>query len=142
MQDWRKQLNNPSAGGVYRLTAPYDEVQRAATASGLEFVRIDLSAARSKSAWMNQFAMALHFPDWFGHNWDALTDALTELDWLQGRGLVLVLASDGALLATASDDHATACAILRDAAKYWAQDGRAFWVLLEIGDATLGRWPR
>ena len=29
---------------------------------------------------------ALRFPEWFGHNWDALTDCLLDMGWLPAAG--------------------------------------------------------
>jgi len=45
-------------------------------------VRIDLAGCTDKATLLARFAAALHFPDWFGHNWDALSDCLTDLSWL------------------------------------------------------------
>jgi hypothetical protein len=38
--------------------------------------------AHSKRAAIDAVADALGFPDWFGHNLDALYDCLTDLSWL------------------------------------------------------------
>ncbi|PSL56632.1 barstar (barnase inhibitor) [Saccharothrix carnea] len=38
--------------------------------------------ARSKKDAIGAIAEALSFPDWFGHNLDALYDCLTDLSWL------------------------------------------------------------
>jgi Barstar (barnase inhibitor). len=38
------------------------------------------------------FAAALEFPDYFGHNWDALDECLRDLGWLDiSAGLIVVL---------------------------------------------------
>jgi len=39
-----------------------------------------------------KLAVSLHFPDYFGGNWDALEDLLTDLSWIEMP--VLVLAHD------------------------------------------------
>ena len=39
---------------------------------------------------LEAFATDLDLPDWFGHNWDALLDALRDLDVPRGRTLELV----------------------------------------------------
>ncbi|NUT49285.1 MAG: barstar family protein [Saccharothrix sp.] len=38
--------------------------------------------ARTRQAVLGAIAEALSFPDWFGHNLDALYDCLTDLSWL------------------------------------------------------------
>jgi RNAse (barnase) inhibitor barstar len=46
-----------------------------------------------KDSVLEAFATALELPDWFGHNWDALLDALRDL---QGqRGVPIELVWDG-----------------------------------------------
>src|SRR5699024_7231387 len=44
--------------------------------------RIELSGTTDKSEILTRIASALIFPDWFGHNWDALADCLGDLSWL------------------------------------------------------------
>lgn len=43
-----------------------------------ERIRILLTGQVAKTQLLEALAQALHFPDWFGHNWDALWDALDE----------------------------------------------------------------
>jgi len=38
-----------------------------------------------------EFARRLEFPAWFGHNWAALEDCLTDLEWLPAPGYLIVL---------------------------------------------------
>jgi hypothetical protein len=45
--------------------------------------------ARSKQDAIAAIADALSFPDWFGHNLDALYDCLTDLSWLPAGEHVL-----------------------------------------------------
>jgi RNAse (barnase) inhibitor barstar len=49
---------------------------RATPAEGV--ARVDGAACRSKRALFTEWARALDFPDYFGHNWDAFTDVLGE----------------------------------------------------------------
>ncbi|MEV6327500.1 barstar family protein [Streptomyces sp. NPDC051909] len=40
---------------------------------------LDLYGVTDKAAFMDRSAAALALPDWFGRNWDALADCLTDL---------------------------------------------------------------
>ncbi|QGZ47958.1 hypothetical protein GPZ77_05765 [Streptomyces sp. QHH-9511] len=42
-------------------------------------VLLDLHGVGDKAAFMDRCATALALPDWFGRNWDALADCLTDL---------------------------------------------------------------
>ncbi|MER8046248.1 barstar family protein [Streptomyces sp. NPDC094032] len=42
-------------------------------------VVLDLYGVADKAAFMERCATALALPDWFGRNWDALADCLTDL---------------------------------------------------------------
>ena len=44
--------------------------------------RIDLAGCTDKAELLARIARTLRFPDWFGHNWDALADCLCDLSWL------------------------------------------------------------
>jgi ribonuclease inhibitor len=42
-----------------------------------ELITIDLQSAETKQAVHERFKMCLHFPDWYGANWDAFWDCIT-----------------------------------------------------------------
>src|SRR5216110_3422232 len=41
---------------------------------------VDGRASRTRAAFFDEAARVLHFPDYFGHNWDAFADCLRDLD--------------------------------------------------------------
>ncbi|MGV9243766.1 barstar family protein [Streptomyces sp. NPDC003710] len=63
--------------------------------AGRLVVLLDLDGVTDKSAFMERVARALDLPDWFGRNWDALADSLSDLTvWPSAaaeRGLLLVV---------------------------------------------------
>ena len=75
----------------------------------------------SKRELLSALSRSLHFPSYFGHNWDALDECLTDLSWLPA-GDVLVIHKD---LPLEMDSEACSIylSILWDAAKRWEQQG-------------------
>lgn len=88
---------------------------------GLQVERVDLSGCVSKDDLLGRVAAALAFPDWFGHNWDALFDCLAELGEAGGAGCLLVLEHAAELRREAPEVFATAVGILGDVAAEWAR---------------------
>ena len=57
-----------------------------ATARVLQGMRM-----RTVDELLSEFAFRFQFPAYFGRNWDALTDCLTDLSWLPGLAYVVVI---------------------------------------------------
>lgn len=58
-------------------------------------VKLDLDGVTDKAGLMDRTALALQLPDWFGRNWDALADSLSDHTvWPEGAvesGLLVVV---------------------------------------------------
>lgn len=74
--------------GPERDNRPAHRVAAQARLRGATVAEIDGPATRR--AFYDVLARELRFPDWFGHNLDALRDALTDLSWLPAGEVVLV----------------------------------------------------
>lgn len=124
-----ERLRDASRSGVYRVSRA-DEVLDALRGSEFLLERI---AFAEKETLLRNIAAALHFPDWFGGNWDALEDCLTDLAWRAGTGHVLLVEGHGELPA---DDLGVLLDVLAAAAHYWAGRGRPFFaVFVDPGHA-------
>jgi len=122
-------FRDPARSGVYRLpdTAAWAP-QVAATECALW--RVDLAKVRSRASLLVALAEALDLPDWFGHNWDALQDCLTDLSWRPAPGYVVVMENCGGLAASAPETFATTLEVFRHAARWWADEQVPFWVFV------------
>lgn len=126
-------LRDIGRSGVYH--APLKgmaDLLAAAEKSGFAIFRIDLSAVRDKVALFEQLAAALEFPDWFGHNWDALADCLGDLSWLQADGYLILLEHCDGFRTLHGGDFATALQVFAAAAEAWRDEGAPFWVLVDM----------
>lgn len=121
MEDLCYLLKDTNGAGVYRLNcsleALHDSVQRA------DFVlfEADIAAAHGKGEVLAELARAIEAPDWFGHNWDALADALGDLSWRAAPGYVLLLHGEYPGEETLAD-------ILKATVEFWRKQGKPFWV--------------
>ena len=120
-----QRLNDASRSGVYRA-ARTDEILDATRGSGLQVSRIGLSGAAGKEALMERLARALEFPRWFGGNWDALEDCLSDLSWREAPGWVLILRELDGL---PRDDRGVLIEVLASAAQFWAERGKLFFAV-------------
>ena len=126
-------------GGVWFV--PHAEpraLQKVAKAAGFAFFHIEGKNIARKEQLLNHVATALHFPGDFGHNWDALEECLTDMEWVDADGYVIYYDHFDPLLAANPDQFDTLVEILRDAVASWKGDGTAMVVLLSGTKAPKG----
>jgi RNAse (barnase) inhibitor barstar len=109
-----------SRSGVYRV-ARADEVVDAVQGSKLSLKRIEYV---EKQPLLRNIAAALEFPDWFGGNWDALEDCLSDLSWHPAAGHVLVFEN-----AKEGDELGVLIDVLRSSAEFRAGGGKPFFAV-------------
>src|SRR5688572_8551105 len=125
-------LLGENRGGVWFLPEHADvkAVQACAKRNGFAFFHIEGKNIARKEQLLNHVATALHFPDEFGHNWDALEECLTDLEWVDADGYLIYYDHIDGLLAAHPDQFETLVEILRDAVASWKTDDTAMVVLL------------
>lgn len=130
-------LLKENRGGVWFLPKPVDpkSVKAQAKSAGYAFFHIDGKNITRKDQLLNHVATALHFPGDFGHNWDALEECLTDLEWVDADGYVIYYDHIDGLLDAHPDQFETFVEIVRDSVVSWKEDGEAMVVLL-AGGAT------
>ncbi|MDH4185649.1 MAG: barstar family protein [Nitrospira sp.] len=106
---------------------------------------------RTTDGLLTEFARALDFPDYFGHNWDALEECLADLEWLPAKGYVVLITDAIQVLPDDEDEYETFLEILSDAGEAWgsgqagmgAQRATPFHVLFAVSErerARRGHW--
>ncbi|MFI9075147.1 barstar family protein [Streptomyces sioyaensis] len=115
-------LDGSTPPGVLPWPAERSVVDALAAArdAGWSGTSLDLDGVVDKAAFMDRCARSLRLPDWFGRNWDALADCLTDLSWCPaGRGRLLVVTGWQGYAAAAPEDWSVVEGILADAVGYW-----------------------
>lgn len=130
-------LGEASASGVYRAPGA-DALLAAAREFGLDAVRISLEGVAAKRLLLERIAAALRFPQWFGANWDALEDCLTDLSWRGGAGYLLVFEDGGAARDLPPEDYDTLLDVLDSSAKAWAAKDTPFFAVFVDPARALG----
>jgi hypothetical protein len=112
-----ERLLDASRSGVYRAGRA-DETLDAVKGSALAVARIRYA---DKAVLLKNIAAALDFPDWFGGNWDALEDCLSDLP-ATGHVLLFEHAEPG-------DDLGVLIDVLRSSAEHRAGRGKPFFAV-------------
>jgi RNAse (barnase) inhibitor barstar len=78
---------------VYQLVSPISPIELAnlSRAAGAKLFYIDGQQIGDRESLFHQFAIVMEFSDYFGHNWDALWDSLTDLDGDDAKRKIIVL---------------------------------------------------
>lgn len=74
-----------SSRGIFFYATTADK-----TYSPADFVLRIPAGIRSKAELLSILAIAGHFPDYFGENWDALEECLSDLSWISNKRIVVV----------------------------------------------------
>ncbi len=91
----------------------------------------------------------LAFPEYFGHNWDALEECLADFEWLPAKGYILLITDAHAVLPDDEEEYETLLEVLSDAGEAWSKgqtaDGRrapfhAFFLVTEQDKLSRKRW--
>jgi RNAse (barnase) inhibitor barstar len=83
---------------------------------------------RSKQKLLCVLADKLHFPRYFGHNWDALEECLHDLTWQPDRAIIIV--HEDLPFGASSVNRRTYLDILRSAVGHHTNGSRALTVVL------------
>jgi hypothetical protein len=118
--------------------ADRDSVAIANGADGLQKLKteifyLDGREIRDKQSFLRKVAEVMQFPDYFGYNWDALWDCITDLDWCPAARYILIYDYPEAFSKAEPEEWKMANDILRSAVEYWQGTDTPLEVLL-IGE--------
>ena len=74
--------------------------------------------------------MVMNLPEYFGYNWDAWEDLLTDLSWFEASSYLLVYDQWPIFAQNHPDDWQILNDIFSEAISYWLTRNKRFYVLL------------
>jgi hypothetical protein len=133
MSDLCTRLQDIDEAGVYRLSCAVEVLRGNVALSEYRFFEVDLAGAHGKGEFLAAVARTIQAPDWFGHNFDALADALGDLSWLdvdgpEDKGYVLLLLNSGDEFGLSEAEYKIVMEIFTDTSNFWKSEGKPFWV--------------
>ncbi len=132
MEDWAGLFRSYLKSGVYPATQGAGaDIRTDAHTCGLEFAEVNLRGVSGKKAFLRITARALGFPAYFGMNWDAFSDCLTDMAWRPAAGYVLLFNSYYIFEEKDPEDAKTAGRIFDSSALYWKGRKTPFFILVE-----------
>jgi RNAse (barnase) inhibitor barstar len=116
MTSWNNILK--SGSGIYITDASEDTpVPKRPESEGLW--TIDAEKCRTKESLFSELTKTLMFPSYFGNNWDAFDECLSDLSWLPHQSHLFII-HDAPRLLELGEDLETFVDILREASAEWS----------------------
>ena len=120
-------LRDSTRAGLYYLAAEHHQaVARQASRLGFRLLHADLSACRTNADMLTELGRAFNFSEWYGANFDALFDCLTDPDWQAAPGHVLLISGN-----VAKGPPSTLLEVLSAAAEERRTADHPFWILVD-----------
>jgi len=132
MDDWVNIFRSYLNSGVFIVNNGINigTFKKAASEQTLELIHVDLKKVTGKADLLKKVAHALYFPEYFGMNWDALEDCLTDMSWRPADGYVLLLTGIHSFAGHSPADMKILRKILDSSANYWKQKKVPFYIVI------------
>lgn len=129
--------------GIYHLNPAHRDAVRTACSNipRLCLLEADIDGRTGIDGILRQLGTAFEFPIWYGANFDALHDCLTDPDWHPGRGHLLMIRGISHLRSTDPDDFATLIDVLKAAADARQEQAQPFWILIDTPARGISSFP-
>lgn len=125
-------LTDPERAGLYALPADRQAaIATAARDAGFRILHASLDASADADQALTTLGTQLEFPDWYGANFDALYDCLTDPDWNPAAGHLLLLSGLGRWQQAHPEAGATLIEVLLAACDERRAAGHPFWLLVD-----------
>lgn len=135
-----KLLKDAKRSGVYYLPTARRKMLEA-SAGTLHLLPAEITPHKTITETLRELGRALSFPGWYGANFDALYDCLTDPEWQPGNGHVLLINGLDKLRLNDPEDFATLIEVLQAAAETRRASDSPFWILLDTPARGIAMLP-
>lgn len=106
----------------YALPEQIGKIKDELRNSSLKFLECDVSSVKNDPDLFEVVSASLGFPDYFGNNWDAMDECLSDMEWLPADGYVLLLSSAEMLWKDATYTAGKLVSVWQAAAEQWGEE--------------------
>jgi RNAse (barnase) inhibitor barstar len=132
MNRWKCHAETGCDSGVYLIDATLRDaiLELSFTHASPTLVILDVEAISGREAFFDVIARSLAFPGYFGRNWDAVNDCLTDPSVMPANGVVIVVDDYDRFARVEPDQWSICLKVFQDACAFWQSTDRPFYVLL------------
>ncbi len=141
-QRLQKLLVRPELAGIYHL--PHSDckaLKQAVHAAHFGWLQADFGESKEIAVILEKVGKDLRLPDWYGANYDALSDCLSDLSWNTAPGYVLLISGADELHAHDEAAFDTLNDVLTAVIENWQQEKIPFWVFYDMRPNGLAALP-
>lgn len=137
-----KYLNASEPSGVFFLAAEARQsVEASAARQHLIPLVTHLGQQDTIASALRKIGDDLAFPIWYGTNFDALFDCLTDPDWQPAKGHVLLIDGIEALRLANPENFTTLLEVFQAVAEHRSNSGKPFWVMIDTPALGIKKFP-
>lgn len=108
------------------LQGNMNKVRKELNDSSLTLIDTNFSYVSTDDDLFAQISVALRFPDYFGNNWDAMDECLSDMEWFPAKGYVLLVSGSDSLWKGATYSAGKFVSAWLSAAQQWSQENIPF----------------
>lgn len=127
-----KVINRQVAPSIYHMDMSLrpGSIRQELSTAGWHSAYLDGSRIYDKQSLLTEAAKALSFPDYFGMNWDAFEECITEPGFIEGDSFVLLYDHAAILYAQHPAEWKVFYDIMAQAVKYWSAQSVSFYLIV------------
>jgi RNAse (barnase) inhibitor barstar len=137
-----KFIRRADQAAVYYLPAArLDALAAAAKKARLHTALLEIPRDMKSGELLQRLGETLHFPDWYGANFDALHDCLIDPNCLPGKGIMLFIVGSANLHRSDPNGFSTLIEVFKAAGNELRENGTPFWVLFDSKTGSISELP-